>query len=482
MKRNTITWRILQYNLIIILSLAFVVGIAFNLIIRSYIHQHIQDQLQRTSSKVTHFLLTQTFESMSPEEPRPPVLNDRDRRRTVRFYSRFIRSLRQPLSFMNADYLMLDSALNPIDIFEEEASLSHEIILETQQYIQNSDPLPANTVHQFYSSDEEYLSIIQPIQSNNLLNIAWLVVYSNIEHIKNLQKNINLILFGILFLSGLLISLLSTKLSKKISHPLSALNQHIRGVSQRNFSQKLNLDTTDEFQELISNVNRMTHQLETYDKAQKVFLENVSHEFRTPLMSIQSYAEGIQHQVTDVPKATIVIIEETQRLKKLVEDLLYLSRLDALKEEYNFNKTDIVALIKNCLRRFEAIATSKNIVIQFKATKESYTLILDEDKMIRSITNLLDNCIRHAQTCVQIQIDTPKDSPFLLITIQDDGDGFSEENLNQLFERFYKGRKGLFGLGLSISKSVIEKHQGQIHAKNAHPGAIFEIQLPLKLV
>ena len=86
---------------------------------------------------------------------------------------------------------------------------------------------------------------------------------------------------------------------KKISAPFSHLNQHIRAIAERNFGNKIEMPVDDELREFVNNINIMSEKLETYDKAQKTFLQNVSHEFRTPLMSIQSYAEGIKYDVVD---------------------------------------------------------------------------------------------------------------------------------------------------------------------------------------
>jgi len=222
----------------------------------------------------------------------------------------------------------------------------------------------------------------------------------------------------------------------------------------------------------------MSEKLETYDKAQKTFLQNVSHEFRTPLMSIQSYAEGIKYGVTDGAASANIIIDESKRLTQLVENLLYLSRLDAIEENYSFSEFDFNELIYCCIERVSVIADKRNIDIKVILLETTVKITADEEKLTRAINNILSNCIRYAENIVSIKSELVDDS-MIRITISDDGPGFESTELNNIFERFYKGSEGNFGLGLAISKNVIEKHKGKITAENSENGALFQIMLPI---
>jgi signal transduction histidine kinase len=222
----------------------------------------------------------------------------------------------------------------------------------------------------------------------------------------------------------------------------------------------------------------MSEKLETYDKAQKNFLQNASHEFRTPLMSIQSYAEGIKYNVADSNEAADIIINESKRLTQLVEDLLYLSRLDSIEENYCFDILDCNELLRSCAERMNMIACKNNIRIDISVSEENINIIADEEKLSRAICNVLSNCIRYARSSIEIR-SRVIDDKIVRITISDDGPGFESKELPNIFERFYKGSKGDFGLGLAISKNVIEKHNGMITAKNSEHGAEFNIDIPV---
>lgn len=130
-------------------------------------------------------------------------------------------------------------------------------------------------------------------------------------------------------------------------------------LAKRKFKARINLDTQDGFQELIQNINIMSEKLEYYDKAQKTFLENVSHEFRTPLMAIYSHAEGLHYDIISKQNACEIIMKESNKLTKLVTDLLYLSRLDSIKEDESKNPIDLYEFLKSCIKTKIALVLPK---------------------------------------------------------------------------------------------------------------------------
>ncbi|MHC1684052.1 MAG: sensor histidine kinase [Clostridiaceae bacterium] len=270
----------------------------------------------------------------------------------------------------------------------------------------------------------------------------------------------------------------SSVISKKISLSISSLSEHIRAISERNFNNKISLSVDDELQEFVTNINQMSDKLHQYDKAQKTFLQNISHEFRTPLMSIQGYTEGIKYDIIDCNSATHIIMDETKHLTKLVEDLLYLSRLDAIEENYSFNTLDINELLSFCIQRVNGIAIKSNIKIIFVNLDKNIEINCDEEKLCRAVTNILTNCIRYANNVITMSLEIIENSK-VGITIKDDGVGFEDSEIPYIFNRFFMGPKGNFGLGLTITKTIIEKHKGIIKAVNSDSGAVFIIEIPI---
>lgn len=194
-------------------------------------------------------------------------------------------------------------------------------------------------------------------------------------------------------------------------------------------------------------------------------------------MSIQSYAEGIKYNVIQSDTAADIIIDETRRMTHLVEDLLYLSRLNTIEESYNFSSLNSEDLINSCIERMSGIAEKNNVKLSFLNDGKNVWIDADEEKLSRAIMNVLSNCIRYATSKVDVTLKVAANT--MKLAISDDGPGFDKDELPNIFERFYKGRKGNLGLGLAISNNIIEKHNGTITAGNSKSGAIFIIKLPI---
>jgi Signal transduction histidine kinase len=457
--------------------------IIFNVAVRLYIEKDVLHQLNKIASNTEHTALQHGPDVFPGPEmmPPPPPLNPKDSSDILRFYFKLDHSLKESLTVLNADYILLDKSKNivtpsPKDSFTPPTDLLNQITKEINKSKNSSNSIYLN----FYLSGTKYIAIIKPVSDKNSFGLGWIIIYSSLEKVIQLQLVINIILFVILIFSAIIILIFSSLLSKKISAPFSSLNKHIRAIAERNFDTKIHMPVDDELREFVNNINIMSEKLETYDKAQKTFLQNVSHEFRTPLMSIQSYTEGIKYDVVDNNTAVNVILDETKRLTHLVEDLLYLSRLDTIEESYHHINLDFDELINTCVERLSVIAMKSNIRITKNILNKNIEIYADEEKLSRAITNIISNCIRYADSIIIITVKII-DSNNIQLTISDDGPGFESNELPNIFERFYKGKKGNFGLGLSISKNVIEKHNGKITAENSQSGALFIIELPINL-
>lgn len=482
MKSNTIKWRILKYNLIVIIVLIALVAVIFNVVIRIYFEKDLVGQLEKIALRTEDTALRRGPDIFQKNNrtPVPPPFNEGRENRVFRYYFMLDRSLREPLSVLNADYILMDYDKNIIKPPAEwYTSADSDLLSKISSEINKSTDLNKENYLNFYFKGTEYIALIKPVSQKNNFGLGWIAIYSSLQKINQLQLGINMILLVILILSALITASISSALSRKISAPFSTLNSYIRSISERNFGTKIVTPVYDELNEFVTSINIMSEKLETHDKAQKTFLQNASHEFRTPIMSIQSYAEGIKYGITESTAAADIIIDEAKRLTDLVENLLYLSRLDAIEENYHFYNLDINDLLISCFDRMNAIAAKSNISIDLDLTKNEVGITADGEKLSRAICNILSNCIRYAKSTVMIKTELTDES-IVRIKIFDDGPGFESEELPNIFDRFFKGSKGSFGLGLAISKNVIEKHCGIITAENHEPGALFQIELPVK--
>lgn len=469
MIRTTLKRKIFAFNVFTVALLLLITAVTFNLLAKKYMENQTLTQLRSFAYRAQ--------EETKRKPPIPITVKD-DRTSVLGPYIAITRANRQTNSVFYVQIALVDAdmkLLTPYDEFTTESKDFKEFEQGIVSYILSDVEKKESNEITFTYSGNKYAAIVIPFENEFIQKI---VFYTSMEKVTALQDSINLILLLILLVAAIIVTFVSNYLSKKISTPLSQLCTHIRDLSERQFSTRIQIPADDEIQELVNNINSMAEKLETHDKAQKTFLQNASHELRTPIMSIRSYAEGIQYGVVEEGEAVRIILEETHRLTELVENLLYLSRLDSIEETYHFEHLDFHELLHFCAARMKAIAQKNGKEISVHLEPTSVILFGDEEKLTRAVTNLLDNSIRYAES--QVVLSSGIQHPQRLeLTISDDGPGFNKDDITNLFTRFYKGKKGHFGLGLAITKTIIEKHKGSITAENTASGALIKVTLPL---
>ena len=222
---------------------------------------------------------------------------------------------------------------------------------------------------------------------------------------------------------------------------------------------------------------RFGRNIEKEAERQQTFFQNASHELKTPLMAIQGYAEGIQAGVMDTGSAAEVILEESDRMTELVEELLDISKIDMGRQQLTLSETDIRELLYDSIRAVEPAAAASGITIAPDFPEEPVMVKCDDTQIRRAVTNILTNGLRYAHS--QLCLTCRPDKRNVIIRIQDDGDGIAEGDLPHIFERFYMGKSGKSGIGLALTKEIIHLHKGTIRAYNGDTGAVFEISFPV---
>ena len=222
---------------------------------------------------------------------------------------------------------------------------------------------------------------------------------------------------------------------------------------------------------------RFGRDIEKEAERQQTFFQNASHELKTPLMAIQGYAEGIQAGVTDTGSAVEVILEESDRMTELVDELLDISKIDMGRQQFTLSEMDIRELLYDSIRAVEPTAAAGGIAIVPDFPETPVIVNCDDTRLRRAITNILSNGIRYARS--ELRLTCRTDKRHVTIRIQDDGDGIAEEDLPHIFDRFYMGKSGKSGIGLALTKEIIHLHKGTIRAYNGDSGAVFEISIPV---
>lgn len=233
---------------------------------------------------------------------------------------------------------------------------------------------------------------------------------------------------------------------------------------------------------------------ERIEKNRKRFVSNVSHELRTPLTSMRSYIEalidGAWKDEELAPRFLEVAQSETDRMIRMINDLLHLSRIDSGKSELEKELIDITALFSQVLNRFEMLIQSeelreKEYRIQKNILKEATFVDIDADRIVQVLDNIMNNAVNYSPEGGTITCGMKIQSGYVIMSIKDEGIGIPEEDLKHIFTRFYRvdharsRAMGGTGLGLAISREVIEQHEGNIWAESMNRrGTTFYIALP----
>lgn len=316
----------------------------------------------------------------------------------------------------------------------------------------------------------------------SLLNVFFfhtLKTYEDVIIIKaSLMKlNILISILFIIFLIGFIFLVL--RICSSLSESILGLSEDTKKLVNSCYNtKKIKTFYISEIQDLNISINKLAKKLLDYYNSQKIAIANASHDLRTPLMSIQGYAEGIKYNVfEDINEPLDIIIEESKNLRDLIKSILTLSELDSQELQRSYQNINLYNLLNHLANKLRGLAYKNNKSILINGDKKLY-INTDESLLAQGVNNILSNSIRYAKKNVNINFEIT--NSFILIHIEDDGDGISKEDLNNLFTRFYKGEKGNFGLGLSIAQSSIKYLGGEICAHNGENGACFDIYLALE--
>ena len=281
-------------------------------------------------------------------------------------------------------------------------------------------------------------------------------------------------------------------ISKVFTEPVKNLIGVIQKMSEGHFEQrvKVNDKIHNEVVDLAIACNQMADQLEKVESTRQQFVSNVSHELKTPLSSVKVLSESILLQ-EDVPKEMYVeflhdINSEVDRMTAIINDLLTLVKLDQKEIPLNFKEGDLNQLMADIAKRLQPLADAKEIELKMDYLKE-IKADMDEMKLSLAISNLIDNAIKYTPEKGTVRVTLDADHQHAFITVADTGIGIPEDEVNRIFERFYRVDKtrdretGGTGLGLSITHSTIMMHNGSIKVTSKEEeGTTILVRIPLK--
>ena len=370
---------------------------------------------------------------------------------------------------------------------------SKPLNLEEVDMIENFDPTVTGNsyyiVDRFFDTfDKQNLNVIVPITSDYKVK-GYVTIHYAMSSIDDSANNLNgifMMTFLILFLLSMIILIFFTEM---VYIPLKKITYATEQYASGNMHYEFQVESDDEIGYLAACLNYMASEIARSEDDQKKFVANVSHDFRSPLTSIQGYLKAMLDGTIPpemYEKYLTIVLNETERLTKLTNSLLTLNNLNTKGILLDKTDFDINQVIRNTAASFEGVCRSKNIAIEVVLTEEVMYVNADMEKIQQVLYNLLDNAIKFSHHNSIIKIETFEKKNKIFLSVADHGIGIPKDDLKLIWDRFYKSdysrgkdKKGT-GLGLSIVKEIINAHGENINVISTEgAGSEFVFSLPI---
>lgn len=333
------------------------------------------------------------------------------------------------------------------------------------------------------------LSVAVPIKSGDkVIGAVYLTASA-----QDADKTIGYIRTSLFIFSALisvLVGMLSLGMSYVVTSPVDEFIVVAKAISKGDFSVRAKVKGRTELAQMASTLNYMCDELESMEEKRRKFVSDASHELKTPLATIKLICDSIVS--TDNPDVGMVreflsdLSDEVDRLTRIVERLLVLTKLDSGTSVPKFEAVDTIALLKAVVRKLTPTANAKNIVLYTELNEENVRpLMLDYDKIWEAVYNITDNAIKYSPEGGYVKVSNESESDGVVIKVEDNGPGIPDSEKERIFERFYRlddsraRDTGGTGLGLAIAKEAVVMHGGTIEITDAQEqGSIFRIKIP----
>ncbi|MEX1377378.1 MAG: HAMP domain-containing sensor histidine kinase [Eubacteriales bacterium] len=350
-------------------------------------------------------------------------------------------------------------AVNSKDVFLTEKDLA-----ESYQQVFNGDNVIIENKNVRYLSGINITAAVPVIENGDIKYAIYL--NEQIDAAQGLDYMFNRHLAISTIITVLVSSLLVLISSRHITLPIQQLNKMCIDISNGNFDTQILTSGQDEIEQLATSFNSMAKNLKRHENLRSSFVANVSHELRSPITSIHGFAKGMLDgtiEEKDRAKYTQVIVDESMRLKKLINELLDLSQIESGEFPLHLTKFDINEHIRRVVIRYIDRMEEKGVNPNISLSDEHCMVFADIDRIDQVLVNLIDNALKFTPENGTISVWTSIDEEKVLVGVSDTGCGIPKEDLDNIFERFYKSDKSHTnkvgtGLGLSIVKKIIDQH------------------------
>ncbi|ERI94968.1 ATPase/histidine kinase/DNA gyrase B/HSP90 domain protein [Clostridiales bacterium oral taxon 876 str. F0540] len=305
------------------------------------------------------------------------------------------------------------------------------------------------------SSGKSYLVTYMPYKDENNLLYMFIIV-------------------GVVFIA---IGFIASKIvAQFIAKPLKELEAFTKKIARKDWKEPIVVRSEDEIGSLAASMNQMQKELKKADEEEKTFLQSISHDLKTPVMVIMSHADAIIDGVyiDSVENTAEIIRDEAIGLEKKIKQILYLNTLDyVLENNSEDTEVNLKELILHITSRFEVV----NSKIDWNLDLKDVIVNGNLDKVKVAVENILENGLRYAKEKISVSLSRMED--FALLEIYNDGPNIDSKHIEHIFDNMYKDKTGNFGLGLAITKKIIDFYGGEIKAVNREHGVSFIIKYPI---
>jgi len=266
--------------------------------------------------------------------------------------------------------------------------------------------------------------------------------------------------------------------------PVHSIIETIKQITAENFKLRIKPpNTKDEIRELADIFNEMLNRLEDSFISQKRFIQDISHELKTPLTILKGELEVALRKARTPNEYAAILqsnLEETERIYRMIEDLLTLAKFDNREIKLIKEATDLKNIIETITKDMSREILKKNIRLEFQFTQDNFIIMADKFQIRRALLNIIDNAIKYSKENGFIKIYLYKEKKNIILKIEDNGIGIRESDLPNIFKRFYRADTSRsspgFGLGLSITKNILDAHNYKIKIESEFDkGTVFTI-------
>ncbi len=327
---------------------------------------------------------------------------------------------------------------------------------------------------------EQTLVAIAPIQkydmvSNKTRFLGAAIALKPMPQVRYIQNRLVAIIFVAQLIAWIVAFIVSFVITRQIIKPLKRMRTAAKSIAAGNFNERIPITSSDEVGQLAQSFNSMSQALSELENMRSSFISDVSHELRTPMTTISGFVEGVLDGTIpekDRNRYLATVLEEVKRLSRLVNDLLEASRLEQGKIKIEKKNVDMNRLVAESMFAYEQQLTEKKISVNLNLEGKECIALADRDSIKRVIINIIDNAIKFTPEYGNISVSTENKNKKVYVSILNNGEGISEEDLRHIWERFYKtdksrsnDKKGV-GLGLHIVKTIITQHGGEVFAES----------------